>query len=68
MNDKLETGGLSEHQKTIYEIYLKDVNDLINAIDARLLEGGTRKSRRRKGIRRRKSIRKRSIRRRRTHK
>jgi hypothetical protein len=71
MNDKLETGDLSEHQKTIYEIYLKDVNDLINAIDARLLEGGTRKSRRRRrksirksSIRRRKSIRKSSIRRR----
>ena len=56
MNDKLETGGLSEHQKTIYEIYLKDVEDLINAIDARLSRGGTRRKsiRRRKG---RKSIR-----------
>lgn len=66
MNDRLETGGLSEHQKTIYEIYLKDVNDLINAIDARLSElaGGarTRKSRKsRKSIRRRrKSIRRRT--------
>ena len=51
MNRLLETGGLSPAQKITYEIYLKDVEELINAIDARLSRGGTR----RKGIRRRKS-------------
>ena len=70
MNDRLETGGLSEHQKTIYEIYLKDVNDLINAIDARLSElaGGARTRTRRKGYKRKSIRRRRKSIRRRTHK
>lgn len=69
MNDRLGEDLFSEHQKSIYKIYLQDVEDLINAIDARLSElaGGarTRTSRRRKGYKR-KSIRRRrkSIRRR----
>jgi hypothetical protein len=56
MTRLIETGGFSPAQKITYEIYLKDVEDLINAIDARLSRGGTRRKsiRRRKG---RKSIR-----------
>ena len=58
MTRLLETGGFSPAQKITYEIYLKDVEDLINAIDVRLTRGGNR----RKSIRRRKS--RKSIRRR----
>ena len=71
MNERLRENTFSPHQKTTYETYLKDVEDLINAIDARLLElaGGARKgrkSRRRKSYKR-KSYKRKSIRRR-THK
>ena len=52
MNNMLESDGFSPAQKITYEIYLKDVEDLINDIDARLLEGGARK----KSRSRRKSI------------
>ncbi len=63
MNKRLREDHFSPAHKTTYEIYLKDVEDLINAIDARLSElaGGTRKSRRR---RRRRSYKRKSIRRR----
>ena len=64
MNKRLGEDLFSDHEKTIYKIYLKDVEDLINAIDARLpeLEGGTRKGR--KSRRRRRSNKKKSRRRR----
>jgi hypothetical protein len=55
MNERLGEDLFSPAQKTIYEIYLKDVGDVINAIDARLLEGGTRKSKRRRKSYKRKS-------------
>ena len=49
MTERLGEELFSPAQKTTYEIYLKDVEDLINAIDARLrlleLAGGTRKGR-----------------------
>ena len=64
MNKRLSEDLFSPDKKTTYEIYLKDVEDLINAIDARLSElaGGTRKSRKRRKSRRykRKSIRRRT--------
>lgn len=63
MTQLLETGSFSPAQKITYEIYLKDVEDLINIIDARLSRGGTRRKGR-KSIRRRGRSRK-SIRRRR---
>lgn len=53
MNEMLESGSFSPAQKITYEIYLKDVEDLINAIDARLSRGGKRT--RRKSIRKGKS-------------
>jgi hypothetical protein len=46
MIEILNSGNFSPAQKNTYEIYLKDVEDLINAVDARLLEGGTKKRRR----------------------
>lgn len=69
MTDRLSEDIFSPAQKTTYEIYLKDVEDLINAIDARLLElaGGTRKGRKSRKSRRsykRKSYKRKSIRRR----
>ena len=64
MNERLSENTFSPHQKTTYETYLKDVEDLINAIDARLLElaGGDRKRKSRR--RRRRSYKRKSIRRR----
>jgi hypothetical protein len=66
MNKRLGEDVFSDHQKTTYEIYLKDVEDLINDIDARLLElsGGTRKGRKSRRRRRRRSYKRKSIRRR----
>ena len=66
MNERLHAGLFSPHQKTTYETYLNDVEDLINAI-AILSElessGGARKRKRRRSYKR-KSYKRKSIKRR----
>lgn len=55
MNERLRENTFSPHQKTTYETYLKDVEDLINAIAILSAPAGgarKRKSRRRRSYKR----------------
>ena len=49
MTDKLGEDLFSPAQKTTYEIYLKDVGDVINSVDSRLGRGRGRGKGKRKG-------------------